>query len=618
MRSDRSYKAIPILASFLITLSLFVNANIYNVRIIEQSFYESIRQSIVNALPVATTFSFFCFIGILYIVLKFNIFSRVNINIAILSLLLSLFHILGISIQTSGNLQWLTSGWAHISLICIVFLGRELLYYTAVQLLYNYLQNNAIAKDKQEPHIIRVIFDTHPAIVIIPIIALCWSFYFIAYYPGIIGYDSQYQLNTYFGHFALNGHHPIVSTYITGILFSIGQLIGNDNFAAFFCVALQSIVLLIAIGCLFRLFSVYRVRYVFRFLVLLYFSLFTVWPAYACTLDKDTLFCAVSLLFYIELADLLLRNNAGRQKFTAFPLFGLLTSLLRNNGIIIIATLCIVAFLWRKKFKSTLLIKISAVILCVYMSISFLFFMILDIPKGGIQEMLSIPFQQTAYYLQKYGDKLTDDEYAKLDKVFVLDGMAESYDPNVSDPVKSRYKYGAYPASEDSEHSAALRDYFAVWLHQFFKDPLTYLEAAVKHTYKYYYTDIEGANPGYYILVKNDYINPDYYDFYWQPGNQASMRTKLEGLWMIASRIPFVGLLYNPGIYTSILLLFFFYFLSNQNRKGLIFVITVLVNILVCIASPVNGNIRYMLPVMAATPLIALFATTKTTEVKTV
>ena len=47
--------------------------------------------------------------------------------------------------------------------------------------------------------------------------------------------------------------------------------------------------------------------------------------------------------------------------------------------------------------------------------------------KGGQQEMLSIPFQQTARYVKYHGDDITDYEYKVIDKVLWITDLSESF-----------------------------------------------------------------------------------------------------------------------------------------------------------------------------------------------
>lgn len=61
----------------------------------------------------------------------------------------------------------------------------------------------------------------------------------------------------------------------------------------------------------------------------------------------------------------------------------------------------------------------------------------------------------------------------------------------------------------------------------------------------------------------------------------------------------------NTGSYTWPLLMAAGYAVCHKRYRDLIVCTAPFMNVLVCIASPVNGEIRYVLPLMAVTPILA-------------
>ena len=60
--------------------------------------------------------------------------------------------------------------------------------------------------------------------------------------------------------------------------------------------------------------------------------------------------------------------------------------------------------------------------------------------RGGVQEMLSIPFQQTARYVKFHPKDITLSEKAILSKVLNYDKLAKNYNPVSADPVKGYHQ----------------------------------------------------------------------------------------------------------------------------------------------------------------------------------
>ena len=112
------------------------------------------------------------------------------------------------------------------------------------------------------------------------------------------------------------------------------------------------------------------------------------------------------------------------------------------------------------------------------------------VKPGGKQEMLSIPFQQTARYVKYYGNDVSTEEEKVIRKVLDYDTIGKNYDPDLSDPVKNTYK----------QKDEYLKDYFNIWFEMLKKHPTAYIQATLNGTYGYwgYMTEIRYPY-GYYV-----------------------------------------------------------------------------------------------------------------------
>ena len=111
------------------------------------------------------------------------------------------------------------------------------------------------------------------------------------------------------------------------------------------------------------------------------------------------------------------------------------------------------------------------------LSLNCIVFPLLNVEPGSIREMLSLPFQQTARYLRDAGWDVTEEEKAAIDRVLDYDVLAESYDPDLSDNVKSTY----HGETED------LKDYFSAWFQMLLRHPGIYIQATMNNYYQYFY-----------------------------------------------------------------------------------------------------------------------------------
>ena len=222
------------------------------------------------------------------------------------------------------------------------------------------------------------------------------------------------------------------------------------------------------------------------------------------------------------------------------------------------------------------------------------------IGRGPAGEMLSVPLQQTARYLRDHFEDVTQEEAAILEKGFEveLSEIADRYKPDISDPVKANFT--------DAPDRTYLKEYFRVWAAQFGRHPDTYVQAFLNQIYGYFYPDC--PNHGDYLTVT--YIGNSEH---WQDGHldmeftvkNGVLREFLRHTIYTVEKMPVLSLFYGCGIYTWLLLGAAAGMLARGKRRELCVLAPEFVVLLICLVSPVNGYLRYMMPVMAALPLWA-------------
>ena len=212
--------------------------------------------------------------------------------------------------------------------------------------------------------------------------------------------------------------------------------------------------------------------------------------------------------------------------------------------------------------------------------------------------MLSIPFQQTARYIKEYPDEVTLKEKNVINAVLSYDGIKENYNPEISDFVKNTFR-------EESEDK--LSEYFKIWFEMFLKHPMVYVEATLNNTFAYYYPFYnQNVLGNYQFYIKEAPVATGYFDIHYiMPVKIRTTVTEYVQTW---NKIPGISQIVNSGFYTWILLLLVGYLIYTKRIKGILLLIGPAINILVCIASPVNGLLRYAFPLMACTPLLIYWA----------
>lgn len=219
----------------------------------------------------------------------------------------------------------------------------------------------------------------------------------------------------------------------------------------------------------------------------------------------------------------------------------------------------------------------------------------LGIEKVPIRESLSIPLQQTARYLQYHYDELTKEEMEVLSTVFLVDIEQIPYAPEISDGVKEVFR-------EDAT-SEEVQAYLKVWLGQFLKHPKTCIQALLNHTYGYFYPNRAWMQEYYgtYYLGNSQHWTDDIIDVQFGIKYQE-IRDFYRNVGDLSIRIPVIGMLYSCGLQNYILIGCCAFLRHFRKRKELAVLLPSVATVLMCLLSPANAFLRYMLPVMVLLP----------------
>lgn len=532
--------------------------------------------------------------------------EKINIPLAFLSISFGILNFLSLGMYRMDS--WaLVINTPFLSAVSIA--GLSLLFYTGGLYFNRMMFSGILFKMKNSPHPASKLlkfYNDHTVSAVFILILLCWLPWHIIYYPGMITLDSKNQIKQILGFYYKSQHHPVLATFLLGLCLKAGIFLKDNNLGVYFYTLLQSVIcawiFALCINCIRKMGAKPGIQAA----CLLFFILpplagsFTIWTI------KDILFSGLFTLFVLQ--TILLINGPVRNKNLFF--YGItffLVCQLRKNGIYctLPVFLAVIFFIVPPALKLR-----ATVILTLWTAVFFILtksvFPALGYREGGKEEMLAIPLQQTARYIRDYGQDILPQERTAIDKVLPFDTIASKYRPEFSDPVKNRYKL-----TDKETEMTDLADYFKTWLKLFFKHPISYFQAAMGNSYLYYsFTYFHPAVParlweGYDAKV---YVNQAAKTFpLRQLFNQA-----YDAFWML----PFLFILYSCPLYTWLTLLICTFFISRRQLRPLIPLLPLVINILVCIASPVNGMFRYFLPIVTAMPLAFIFCAKQATDEK--
>jgi hypothetical protein len=468
-----------------------------------------------------------------------------------------------------------------------------------------------------------LVFFQRPFLAPFLLILLCWLPYLIICYPGTTDpYDVLDQLSQYHGiafrtplwinlvdpNILLNNHHPVFHTVLVSLFVDFGASIGNQSLGFFLYVLLQFLALAGALAAAVSYLRAFNTPLIVRKLILLGICLIPLFPAWAISVTKDVPFTALVVLYIIFLMRAVMDSQQFRQNkrlLVGFFLVCLLMTLVRNNGMHLIILSAPFLFLLKGKWVKLVATSALASVLCFLLYSNFLL-PALGVSGGSIKEVLSIPIQQTACYVRAYPNEVTSEEKAAIGRILPYDEIAEAYDPRKADNVKDRYFKDAN--GED------LLVYLRTWFSMGLKHPVIYVAATVSNCSSYFYP---GADTNWVWMNLNDYgrydqlsLEQEYRDDGFELNQIAAFepaRNLLREGFMLFQKTPFA---YLVSIGTCAWVLMFMGIVLWKYRAGRVLIpfTPALALLLICMASPLDGSIRYALPYVSATPFLVAFA----------
>ncbi len=527
----------------------------------------------------------------------------------ILSILFSLFMIIGYSYSTLSSAKLIFGSIPLFLLNIIIFIGYFIFFKETLNITSDFIINYK-EKDKKNK-IIDYIFNKHPFRSTALILLICYLPYIIAFYPGILSPDPSNQIKQFFNldkqykeyvvmideNVPITNHHPVTHTLILGGLTYLGKTLGSVNVGIFMYSILQMALLISLLA-----YTIYYMKKLdtplsIRIISLLIYALVPIFPLYGMSTLKDTIFAILVIFYYLKLYECIKYKNLDRYhlKENLILIFLMIAiTLFRNNGIYLIIMSFPFLLLIDKKNRLKLL-GVFLVPVLFYYGFTHVLLPTLKVTPGSVREVLSIPFQQTARYVKTYPNEVTDEEKKAIDKILTYSTLAERYKPEISDPVKN--EFNKYATKDD------LKKYFKVWFNDFFKHPGVYFEATINNTYGYFYPD----SKNWYVYYKYDKrLKEAGLDYHYN--NLKGVRNILSDYAVLFPYIPVVGSIVSIGFATWIMMYLFALLLKFKKYDYLIMFTPVISIILVCIASPVNTYFRYTLGYTMAIPL--LFALT--------
>ncbi len=512
--------------------------------------------------------------------------KRANIIAIVISLVFTIIEIVCKSISKDYTLNNIMDKWLIINVAGYFTMGWLL-----IKWLYNYLDKVRLVYDEGRLSSILILKNKFILFgIFFILIVVAWIPYFLKYYPGIITPDSCSQIEQAIGILGLQDHHPIAHTAIITVCVKIGQLLFNNINIS---IAIYSITSMICMAAMDSIILIYlkriKVHPTMLLLTLVYYMFYPVNGMYAITMWKDVLFSGILPIFIILCNGLIFNTEKflkNKYKIICFIIISFFTMILRHNGLyVVIFTLPFIFIVLRNYWKKLIPIFIS--ILFIYQIFNIIVFNILNVEKGSVAEMLSIPVQQIARVEKYHREEIDNVTMENINKIFKINNIGDEYNPTLSDPVKAKVDVTYFKENK--------LEFFKLWVKLLIKYPKDYIESFISNSYGYYYPEahnwvVSRATMGNELGIQQ------------QPKIKGELVEKYDSF--IDNRdIPLVSMLFSIGAGVWTIMVCLGYKIYKKQYRYILLYLPIFILWLTCIASPVFCEFRYAYPIFTGLPL---------------
>ncbi len=564
--------AIGALFACLAVLSLSIKLELYQGVTVAERLSNTFNTNI----PMQTVGVVFFF---LVWICFFKHFEKFDLFTFLTALLLSVLYILCTFYEKYDTSFYLYGSGFQRLINAFACLGMTLVAYVLLSCLLELSKREIKAGTKQNSFIRRNYFLLSSLFIF-----ACWMFYLINNYPGDMNPDSVLQLKYFLGDEQITAWHPPFSTFLMGGLFSLGRKLIDANFGIFLYGLFQSI--LGAVAFSYGLDRLRRLKVPFYFCLgaTFYFGLLPLWGFFAQWFEKDFLYTVSTVFFLIMLLNIYVKRECTRKDFWLLMLSSLLMCFLRNNGIFACIPALFAMGIFLKKTSKRRVFAALITVFFLYEGTTRVLFPTLNIGGTSAAESMGVMFSQTARYAVTYPDEITSEEKEILDKNFQGMEHLQNYDPRIVDPVKIYYNHSDF------------KGYLQVYFSQLKKHPGVYLEALINGAF------------GYLAPVKDDIgasANGSYDSYVADMGvTHIKFSEALSEIYGYTVNNKLLNLLIRPGLYTFIGIILIWLLVKRKQGSVVILCIPSVVNVLVCVASPLACSMRYALPTVASVPFL--------------
>lgn len=510
--------------------------------------------------------------------------KKINYPILILSLFLSVSVNLKIIIDSSLE-RFIKS--FHINFF---FIGKVLIvciiFYILFYYLFKLIDKIPLSKNK-------LILNKKNIIIIFLLIFVPTMIYLLSHYPGVYLNDTLFML-----YYPVNKMNPVIYGMFISIVFFSLKVFVSSSTSIFILSLVQAIISCIVVSYGIVWFNKRINNKLLTIILVCYYSLLPIISSYNMSLDKDTPFSILMLLFFIFVFEIV-ESKGGiitNKKFLIkLIIISSLCVFIRRNGILVIGgSLFLLFLLYGLKYKR-------------YWFLTLLIIMLLPGVENialshwdriyNKSEVYAIPIQQVGYLVKYYPNRLSDDDYKVLSKVIKnpKETIQNNYNVFEVDKIKFNDNF------DKDKFNKYEKEFLALWIKKYPKNISAYTKSFLLNDYDLWSVNIFKKRQSIFDVASIYGIDKDI-----QIHNKRILPKSIYNFLMKYYDI--FNTYLNPAGCFIILMITNVYFYTRRKKEMLIISLPLIILwFILMIGTPCSSALRYMAPYLYILPIIILY-----------
>lgn len=422
-----------------------------------------------------------------------------------------------------------------------------------------------------------------------------------AFYPGIVAWDCEYELEMALGCIPASTHHPPFHMLLLGFLWRIG----GEN-GLFFLVVIQFVLYAYAVARTAETSIQLGLRKTIALAFVAFAAVFPFAISRELSLYKDALFLSFAMLLACDIVRISFGLHEKQKNpkcerallCTRTVVLAIFVTTLRNDGIFIVVVFMTLSAFLSKNTRCIAIVS-ATTSLTLSLMLTAIVWPALGIAPGSKGEALSLPIQQIARIFNLHEEAPENDAFPGIDKAMNAQAAGDAYNPYFADPAKGAWR----------NVDGAAEGFLKSWVSYGIQYPADFAEAAWSMWAGYlapWPANLNGHEEDTFQLTHRS----DYDESAAVVVNSPEVSAPLRSLYTLYckawTKVPIFSIFSNPGIYTWILAISLSCLLRGKKKgagKNLLALAMQFLVLGICLLSPVAACMRYYLPAAMMTPL---------------